>query len=60
MACLSNATSAHSQRGEGDDILAGNCLPIVGLYRDLYGLQPQPNRLYVEPHLPAELEWHPP
>jgi hypothetical protein len=45
-----------SQRGEGDDILAGNCLPIVGLYRDLYGIQPQPNRLYVEPHLPADLD----
>ena len=44
-----------SQRGEGDDILAGNCLPIVGLYRDLYGIQPQPNRLYLEPHLTGEL-----
>ena len=44
-----------SQRGEGDDILAGNCMPIVGLYRDIYGIQPKPNRLYLEPHLPAEL-----
>ena len=44
-----------SQRGEGDDILAGNCMAIVGLYRDLYGVQPQPNRLFLQPHLPSEL-----
>ena len=44
-----------SQRGAGDDILAGNCMTIVGLYRDLYGLQPRHNRLYLEPHLVAEL-----
>lgn len=44
-----------SQAGAGDDILAGNCMAIVGLYRDIYGLQPQPNRLYLEPHLTAAL-----
>ncbi len=44
-----------SQRGSGDDILAGNCMPVVGLYRDIYGLQPKPNRLYLEPHLAGEL-----
>ena len=44
-----------SQSGAGDDILAGNCMPIVGLYRDLFGLQPRPNRLYLEPHLSGEL-----
>ena len=44
-----------SQRGEGDDILAGNCMAIVGLYRDIYGVQPKPNRLYLEPHLMSEL-----
>ena len=44
-----------SQRGAGDDILAGNCMPIVGLYRDIYGIQPKPNRLYLEPHLTGEL-----
>ena len=43
------------QRGEGDDILAGNCMAIVGLYRDIYGLQPKPNRLYLEAHLTSEL-----
>lgn len=44
-----------SQNGAGDDILAGNCLAIVGLYRDIYGIQPKPNRLYLEPHLTSEL-----
>lgn len=44
-----------SQDGAGDDILAGNCMAIVGLYRDIYGIQPQPNRLYLEPHLTPDL-----
>ncbi len=44
-----------SQRGEGGDILAGNCMPIVGLYRDIYGIQPNPNRLYLAPHMTDEL-----
>ncbi|HEY1791150.1 MAG TPA: hypothetical protein VGJ73_23580 [Verrucomicrobiae bacterium] len=44
-----------SQSGAGDDILAGNCMAIVGLYRDIYGIQPKPDRLYIDPHLPAEL-----
>lgn len=44
-----------SQAGAGDDILAGNCMTIVGLYRDIYGIQPQPNRLYLEPHLTGAL-----
>jgi hypothetical protein len=44
-----------SQRGEGNDILAGNCMSIVGLYRDVYGVQPKANRLYLEPHLTGEL-----
>jgi hypothetical protein len=45
-----------SQRGAGDDILAGNCMPVIGLYRDIYGIQPKHNRLYLEPHLTAELD----
>ena len=45
----------HSQGGAGDDILAGNCMTIVGLYRDIYGLQPRHNRLYLDPHLTPEL-----
>ncbi|MGH7951504.1 MAG: hypothetical protein ACREFE_06255, partial [Limisphaerales bacterium] len=44
-----------SQKGAGNDILAGNCTAIVGLYRDIYGIQPMPNRLYLEPHLTPEL-----
>ena len=44
-----------SQRGAGEDILAGNCMTVVGLYRDIYGIQPQHNRLYLEPHLTPEL-----
>ncbi|HWQ90210.1 MAG TPA: hypothetical protein VN673_00960, partial [Clostridia bacterium] len=44
-----------SQIGIGEDILAGNCMTIVGLYRNIYGIQPKHNRLYLEPHLPAEL-----
>lgn len=44
-----------SQRGLGDDILAGNGMAAVGLYRNIFGLQPQYNRLYLEPHLPAAL-----
>ncbi|HXR08963.1 MAG TPA: hypothetical protein VN765_16610 [Candidatus Acidoferrum sp.] len=44
-----------SQRGAGDDILAGNCMAVVGLYRDIYGIQPKPNRLYLEPRLTGEL-----
>ena len=44
-----------SQRGAGEDILAGNCMTVVGLYRDIYGIQPKHNRLYLEPHLTAEL-----
>jgi len=44
-----------SQKGSGSDILAGNCMAVVGLYRDIYGIQPQPNRLYLEPHLTPEL-----
>jgi hypothetical protein len=40
-----------TQRGEGDDILANNCSPVVGLYRNIYGIRPKHNRLYLEPHL---------
>lgn len=43
-------------RGAGDDILANNCNVIAGLYRDIYGIQPKHNRLYLEPHLSPELD----
>ena len=44
-----------SQTGEGDDILSNMASPIVGLYRNIYGIQPKWNRLYLEPHLTPEL-----
>jgi hypothetical protein len=30
-------------------------MAIVGLYRDIYGIRPKPNRLYLAPHLTSEL-----
>lgn len=41
--------------GLGDDILSGNSLAIVGLYKAIYGVNPLYNRLYLNPHLPAKL-----
>ncbi len=41
--------------GSGDDILSGNCMAVVGLYRDIYGIRPLYNGLYLEPHLIPEL-----
>jgi len=41
--------------GSGDDILSGNCMAIAGLYRDIYGVRPLYNGLYLDPHLTAEL-----
>ncbi len=45
----------NDQRGAGDDILAGNCMTIVGLYRDIFGIRPQWNRLRLDPRLTPEL-----
>ena len=47
--------SRDTQDGLGDDILAGNGMAVVGLYRNIFGIQPKYNRLYLEPHLPAVL-----
>ena len=44
-----------SQAGAADDLLSGNCMAIVGLYRDIYGVQPKGNRLLLDPHLTPEL-----
>jgi len=41
--------------GQGSDILANNSLAVVGLYRNIYGIQPKYNRLYLQPHLTEEL-----
>jgi hypothetical protein len=43
------------QTGTGDDILSNNVMAVVGLYRNIYGIRPQYNRLYIEPHLTMEL-----
>ncbi len=43
------------QTGAGDDILSNNIMAIVGLYRNIYGIRPQHNRLYLEPHLTSDL-----
>jgi hypothetical protein len=43
------------QEGLGDDILSGNSLALVGLYKAIYGINPCYNRLYLNPHLPAKL-----
>jgi hypothetical protein len=43
------------QTGAGDDILAGNCMTVVGLYRDIYGVRPHWNRLMLDPHLTPAL-----
>ncbi|MEI6681206.1 MAG: hypothetical protein WCO44_01185 [Bacteroidota bacterium] len=43
------------QDGLGDDILSGNSLALVGLYKALYGVNPRHNRLYLNPHLPGKL-----
>ena len=44
-----------SQAGAGGDILSNMASPVVGLYRNIYGIQPKWNRLYLEPHLTREL-----
>ncbi|MEN6453735.1 MAG: hypothetical protein ABFD10_05700 [Prolixibacteraceae bacterium] len=43
------------QEGLGDDILSGNSLALVGLYKSVYGVNPMYNRLYLNPHLPDRL-----
>jgi hypothetical protein len=43
------------QQGAGSDILANNCMPVVGLYHDIYGIDPRYNRLQLNPHLTPEL-----
>ena len=43
------------QSGAGDDILANNAMTLVGLYRNIYGIQPKHDRLYLDPHLTSQL-----
>lgn len=42
--------------GAGDDILANNVNVLTGLYRDVFGIQPKYNRLYLAPHLTSSLD----
>ena len=44
-----------SQTGSGNDILAGNSTTVAGLYRDIYGIRPQYDRLLLDPHLTSAL-----
>ena len=43
------------QDGQGDDILSGNSLSIVGLYQAVYGVNPLYNRFFLDPHITPEL-----
>ncbi|MBI5010518.1 MAG: hypothetical protein HZB98_12930, partial [Bacteroidia bacterium] len=45
-----------SQKGLGEDILAGACTSITALYRDIYGVRPGWNRFGLEPNLTDILE----
>ena len=47
--------SRKKQDGQGDDILSGNSLAIVGLYQSIYGFNPMHNRFYLNPHLTPEI-----
>lgn len=43
--------SRKTQDGQGDDILSGNSLAVVGLYQSIYGFNPMYNRFYLNPHI---------
>ncbi len=47
--------SRTTQKGIGDDILAGICTTITALYRDIYGIRPKWNRMGLEPNMLSEL-----
>jgi hypothetical protein len=47
--------SRKDQSGQGDDILSGNSLAVVGLYHSVYGFNPLYNRFYLNPHITSEL-----
>jgi hypothetical protein len=44
-----------TQKGLGNDILAGICTSITALYRDIYGIRPKWNRMGLEPNMLGEL-----
>ena len=47
--------SRKKQDGQGDDILSGNSLAVVGLYQAIYGFNPLYNRFYLNPHITKEI-----
>jgi len=47
--------SRTTQLGLGDDVLAGICTSITGLYRDIYGVRPKWNRMGLEPNMTRAL-----
>ncbi|MEH6306328.1 hypothetical protein RYH73_11780 [Olivibacter sp. CPCC 100613] len=47
--------SRTTQLGLGDDVLSGICTSITALYRDIYGVRPQWNRMGLEPHITTSL-----
>ncbi|MDE3182101.1 MAG: hypothetical protein KGM16_01670 [Bacteroidota bacterium] len=47
--------SRKTQEGQGDDILSGNSLAVVGLYQAIYGFNPLYNRFYLDPHITKEI-----
>jgi hypothetical protein len=47
--------SRKTQKGQGDDILSGNSLAVVGLYQSIYGFNPLYNRFYLNPHITNEI-----
>src|SRR6185312_5886711 len=47
--------SRKDQTGQGDDILSGNSLAVVGLYHSIYGFNPLYNRFYLNLHITDEL-----
>ena len=48
--------SRQTQKGLGDDILAGISTTVTALYRDIYGIRPKWNRMGLEPNMIAELD----
>ncbi len=47
--------SRKNQDGQGDDILSGNSLAVVGLYQSIYGFNPRYNRFYLDPHITEDI-----
>lgn len=45
-----------TQKGLGEDILAGISTSITALYRDIYGIRPKWNRMGLEPNMVKELD----